>query len=213
MSADETAELEVEETEPAGEPGQMNERTAKAVLLVIMLGAVWGIVAAFPWVAYVIVGVLGTLGWQKAHGWIGRRAAAKDGEEGPEDVEVDVVAALQYLGRGGRNVLLTELRDELGVADTKTVRGLLGEARVDVRPGVRTLAGNGPGVHWDDIAALSPVGDDSHGDRCSCRSEANANANNGEQEEPGEGLRVETIGQAGAVIRDPADDHRYHRVQ
>ena len=210
MSGDQPEPEAVEEQEAAGEPRQMSDRTAKAILAVIGLGVMWGIVVAFPWVAYVLVGILACRAWDKARAWRTGRAEEEPSEEDESVAEVDIVALLQQLDR---SVLLTELRDDLGVADTKAVKALLAEAGVRWREGVRTPAGNGPGVHQDDIPAPSPVDDGSPEECCSCRSAANANANNAHEGASGEGLRVETIGQAGAVIRDPADAVRYHRVE
>jgi hypothetical protein len=196
------------ETEPAevGERGEMSERAARLVLLVVLLLAMWGIVAALPESAYVVIGVLATLGVQRVQAWrAGRREKSADDEEpGP-----DVTAALHRLVGDDRGVLLTRLRDDLGAADTKTVRALLDEAGVRVRAGVRTRAGNGPGVHADDIPAPPPTSEDG----CCCRSDANANANNGHGGEPGEGLRVERIGQSARIWRDPAEPARHHTAR
>lgn len=209
MSTDEKPESTG--AEPAGEPRQMSERTAKAILLIIAFGAIWGIVRVVPYVAYFVAGILTCRGWQKTRGWIGRRQTSGDAES--EAAEVDVVEVLQLLARGGRSVLLTELRDEIGAADTKVVKALLDEAGVRWREGVRTPAGNGPGVYHDDVPPLSPVGGGAHEGRCSCRSTANANANNADSDPPGEGLRVVPIGQAGTVVHDPADAVRHHKVR
>lgn len=194
--------------EEAAEPRQMSERTAKAILVVIAVGAMWGVVAVAPWVAYVVVGVLGTLGWQKARDWIaGRRDGRED--EAPAE-EVDIVGVLQSLAKGGRHVLLTELKTALGVADTKAVRALLDGCLIPVRAGVRTQAGNGPGVHHDDIP---PVAGGSPAGRCLCSSGANANANNEAEEGAGEGLRVVPLGTEGKIIYDPKDTVRHHKVR
>jgi hypothetical protein len=192
----------------AGEPGGMSERTARAVLVAVACGAMWGIVAVVPEAAYVVVGVFGCLGWQKARAWVVRRSGAEPDEDQAAE-EPDVVGALQHLGCGGQHVLLTELRDELGLANTKAVRALLGDHGVRVREGVRAPAGNGPGVHRDDIPTPSP---DRHSEGCCCTSDANTNANNGSREGPGEGLRVERIGTDGYIVYDPAEAVRHHRV-
>lgn len=216
MSGGETAEPEAaKEAELAGEPRQMSERTAKAILLVIVMGVMWGIVAAAPWVAYVVVGILGTLGWQKVRGWINRRQRSDDEDAGDEQEpdSLDVLIALQFLGRGGANVLLTELRKELGVADTKAVKALLDEKGVRWREGVRTPAGNGPGVHRDDIPPLSPVGGDPVEGVVVAGEDANANANNTDGEEPEEGIRVQRIGSDGYIVYEPKDIARHHRVK
>jgi hypothetical protein len=201
------------EGETAGEPGGMSERTAKAVLLVIVVGVMWGIVAAFPWLAYVIVGVLGTLGWQKARSWRARRRG-DDAEDESEDEEGwDVGEALRRLVGDDRGVLLTRLRDDLKVADTKVVKQLL-DAEGITWKAVRTARGNGPGVHVQDIpAAPSPDTGGAHGGGCCCRSGDNNNGDNSDQEEPEEGLRVVPIGTDGKIIYDPKDTIRHHAVQ
>src|SRR5690606_22666848 len=172
------------DTDTAGEQHPMADRAARLVLLAVLLLAMWGIVAVLPETAYVVVGVLATLGVQRARAWReGRRHTG--GEEPPRP---DVGAALRRLIGDDRGVLLTRLRDA---------------------PRVRTAAGNGPGVHADDIPAPPPTGEDG----CCCRSDANANANNAAGEGAGEGLRVERIGQSGYIIRDPADLIRHHEVR
>jgi hypothetical protein len=196
-----------EQAAEAGEPDGMSERAARLVLLAVLLLAMWGIVVALPETAYVVIGVLATLGWQRVQAWrAGRREdTAPDAKEpGP-----DVTAALHRLVGDDRGVLLTRLREDLGAADTKTVRALLDEAGIRVRAGVRTRAGNGPGVHADDIPAPPPTPDDG----CCCRSDANANANNGPEGEGQEGLRKEHIGQSARIWRDPAEPARHHTVR
>ncbi|NUO43751.1 MAG: hypothetical protein HOV82_17145 [Streptomyces sp.] len=212
MSAEE-ASVPQEQADEAGESGGMSERTAKAVLLVIAAGALFGVIAAFPWLAYVIVGVLGTLGWQKARSWRARRRG-DDAENEPEDeVEPDVGEALRRLVGDDRGVLLTRLRDDLKVADTKAVKALL-DAEGITWKAVRTARGNGPGVHKDDIpAAPSPDAGAVHGGGCCCRSGDNNNSDNSDQEEPEEGLRVVPIGTDGKIIYDPKDTIRHHAVQ
>jgi hypothetical protein len=202
-----TEQPEPEPQAPAAgeEPGGMSERTARLILAAVLLLAMWGIVAALPETAYVVVGVLATLGAQRAQAWrAGRREQPADEEPAP-----DVAAALRRLVGDDRGVLLTRLRDDLGVTETKTVRALLATAGIPIRAGVRTRAGNGPGVHADDIPALPPATDDG----CCCRSGANANANNGAEGETQEGLRVDRIGQSGYILRDPADTVRHHKVR
>jgi hypothetical protein len=216
MSAADTDQSE-QAADTAGERSGMSERTARVVLLLVGLGAVLGIVVAFPTLAYVIVGALLCRAWDRARAWrVGRQTRAVDGEDQEEDAEeapAGVVAALRALAEGGRHVLLTELRDAVGAPDTKAVRALLAEAGIPVRPGVRTPAGNGPGVHRTDIPAPLPADDDPQSNRCSCRSAANANANNDDQDTSGEGLRVERIGAEGRIWYRPDDRHRHHRTQ
>lgn len=199
MTAEEATETESEE---AGESGGMSERTAKAVLVVVACGALWGLVAAFPWIAYVVVGVLGCLGWQKVRGWAGRRGSA---EEDAEPEELDVVEALQHLGQKGDSVLLTQLQKRLGAADTKAVKALLDGAGVRWRDGVRTPAGNGPGVHQEDIPAPPPREETPSESGCSCSSEPTTPT-------PTTGPTVAAIGLAGVVVKDGSEVSRSHRV-
>lgn len=205
MSATETAPAE--QADDAGESGGMSERTARAILVAVLLLVMWGIVAALPETAYVIVGVLGTLAVQRARAW---RAARRSDETNPwEPVPPDISGALRRLVGDDRGVLLTVLRDDLQLPDTKAARTLLAEAGIRVRSGVRTSAGNGPGVHADDIPPAPPLPDEG----CWCRSDANANTNNGSERGGREGLRVERIGQSGYILRDPADSVRRHTVR
>lgn len=104
MSTDEELRaVEAEADEDAGESEGMSERTAKLILIGVVLLVMWGIVAVLPETAYVVTGILGALGWQKAQGWIGRR------QEGDESAGVDPgeVPATATDGR---------LRDELTIA-------------------------------------------------------------------------------------------------
>ncbi|MET8765491.1 hypothetical protein [Streptomyces sp. NPDC004658] len=186
----------------------MSERTARLILSAVAVLVMWGIVATVPEMAYVVVGIIATLGWQKAAAWrAGRRQPDGEGERQAEPP--DVGAALRRLVGDDRGVLLTRLRDDLGAADTKAVRALLDSAGIRVRAGVRTAAGNGPGVHADDIPPAPPTPEDG----CCCRSGANANGNNESGTSGREGLRVERIGQSGYILRDPADQVRHHQVR
>ncbi|MFI1287443.1 hypothetical protein ACH4VM_02845 [Streptomyces sp. NPDC020792] len=199
---------EPEETEPGG----MSERTARLILAAVLLLAMWGIVAAVPETAYIVVGVLLCLAWQRAAGWLARRR--QDDEDGPAAEEApDVAAALRRLVGDDNGVLLTALRDHLKLPGTKAVRGLLDAAGIRVRAGVRTRMGNGPGVHQDDIPAPSPTESGAHDPGCCCRSGNNTNANNAPEDPSQKGLRVEPIGHAGAIVRDPADATRHHQVR
>ncbi|MFB7115280.1 hypothetical protein [Streptomyces sp. NPDC056190] len=128
----------------------MSDRAARLILTAVLLFAMWGIVAAVPETAYVVVDVLLCLGRQRAARWIARR---RQGDEPAAEEIPDVAAALRRLVGDDRGVLLTTLRDELKACDTKTVRALLDAARIRVRAGVRTRTGNGLGVHQDDIPA------------------------------------------------------------
>lgn len=198
------------DTEEADEPGEGSELAAKVVLAAVAIGAVWGLVVAFPWIAYVLIGAGLAVGWQRAAAWARARKESEEGQA--EEEQPDIVGALRQLGQKGDHVLLTQLRKQLGAADTKAVRKLLKAEKIRVRAGVRTPAGNGPGVHKDDIPAAPPEVGGGHGEGCCCRSGNNANANNRPGEGPGEGLRVVPIGTDGKIIYDPADTIRHHSV-
>ncbi|MFJ2568163.1 hypothetical protein ACIO02_35460 [Streptomyces sp. NPDC087568] len=190
----------------------MSERTARLILVAVLLLAMWGIVAAVPETAYVVVGVLLCLGWQRAAGWLARRRQADEEElTVDEPAAPDVAAALRTLSGDGHHVLLTQLQKAVGAPDTKAVRALLKAAGIRVRGGVRASAGNGPGVHRDDIPPAPPTesGDPSEG--CCCRSGNNANANNDDGEGSEEGIRVRRT-DGGFVFYDLADPHQHHRV-
>ncbi|MEU6649495.1 hypothetical protein ABZ904_08610 [Streptomyces sp. NPDC046900] len=191
------SDTETEPTAEPGEPGPGAQRAARITLYAVGALAMWGIVAALPEVAYVVVGVLGCLAWQRTRAWWAhRRAAADEAEAAP-----DVVAALWAVAGTGRNVLLTELRNELGVGDTKVVRALLGEAGVPVRSGVRTVAGNGPGVHRDDLPAL-PL-----------PRSAPPESGVGAVQEPTPTPTTEPLGLAGVVVKDGSETSRRYRVR
>ncbi|MFI1701971.1 hypothetical protein ACH419_39325 [Streptomyces bobili] len=208
MSTEETTETE---PEAAAEPGGMSERTAKAILALVAIGAVWGIVAVWPEIAYIIVGAIGLCGWQKAGAWLRkRRGEPAEGEQ--ERAKPDVAAALRRLIRDDKGVLLTRLRDDLKLPDTKAVKALLDEAGIPWKPS-RTRDGNGPAVRKEAIPpAPSPAVSDPHGDGCCCRSGDNDNGNNGRGETPGEGIRVQRT-DGGLIIYDLSDTQRHHRVK
>jgi hypothetical protein len=191
---------QAEETEEtAGEEDDEPSRAAKLVVVVVFTVIVWRVVVALPMVAYVIVGILGTLGWQQLRA---RRAARDDASEAKKESEQpDVGEALRRLIRDDKGVLLTVLRDDLKLPDTKAVKSLLKAEGIPFKAG-RTREGNGPSVRREDIpAAPSPVAPHSHGEGCCCRSGDNGNSNNGHGEGAGEGIRVEHIGNSGQILR------------
>ncbi|MEU6497550.1 hypothetical protein ABZ890_45595 [Streptomyces sp. NPDC046984] len=194
MSADEPPEQAAEEP---GKPGPGAQRAARITLFVVGTLAVWGIVAALPEIAYVIVGILGCLGWQRIHAWWVHRHE----DDEPAGAAPDVAAALWAVAGTGRSVLLTELRDELGVGDAKVVRALLGEAGVPVRSGVRTVAGNGPGVHRDDLPAPPPP------------RLASPESGVGAGQEPTPTPTTEALGLAGVVVKDGSETSRRYRIR
>jgi hypothetical protein len=112
--------------------------------------------------------------------------ASEAGEEPEDGGEVeyltrdDAVELLWDLVGDGRGVLLTVLRNALQWETTKEVRDFLTDEDIPVRAGVRTVAGNGPGVHRDDFPPLpSPVDELSPVGVVAAGEDANANANNG----------------------------------
>ncbi|MDI9885329.1 hypothetical protein QMZ92_13225 [Streptomyces sp. HNM0645] len=204
MSADAPAE------QPAGEE-QGSRLAGGCVAAALVGGGLFALVRAAPESAYVLIGAAGTVGVQRARAWTARRREPAAEVEQPEPV--DILATLHETAADGESVLLTQIQKAAGLPDTRAVRGLLKAAGVRVRAGVRTPAGNGPGVHHKDIPPpLSPDSGTPSG-RCLCSSGANANANNEPTEGAREGLRVEPIGQAGARIIDPNEAHRRHEVR
>ncbi|WP_405554311.1 hypothetical protein [Streptomyces sp. NBC_01171] len=194
----------------AGESEEGSDRGVRVAAVVVALVIVWRLVVVFPYVAYVIVGVLVCLGWQRAGGWLARRRTPAAEEEQAAE-QPDVGAALRRLVGDDNGVLLTRLRDDLKLPDTKVVKRLLDDAGVSWKA-VRTPRGNGPGVHVKDIpAAPSPASADAHGDGCCCRSGDNANSDNADGEGPREGVRVDrTLGFT--RLFDPGDAARFHKI-
>ncbi|MET7475088.1 hypothetical protein ABZT17_12105 [Streptomyces sp. NPDC005648] len=200
MSATQQPEPETAEPE---EPGEQYERTARLVLILVAGLALWGLLAAFPYLAYVMVGVLGTVGWQRARSWFVARGN-EPAEPEQETPALDVGEALRRLVGNDNGVLLTRLRDDLKLPDTKRVKALL-DAEDITWKAVRTPHGNGPGVHKGDIPAdPSPVTTDAHGNGCCCRSGDNNNTDNSDRPRAGEGIRVERTDD-GLLIYDLAE--------
>lgn len=180
-------------------------RVAGGCVLAVALAAAGGVAVVHPEAAYFVTGLVAAAGYRKAHGWItARRAAGDEAEE-----SVDIVGVLQDLAADGSHVRLTQLQAAAGLPDTKAVRALLSEAGIPVRTGVRAAGKNGPGVHRDDVPPLPDSDRDTPSEGCSCRSDANTNANNGEPGAPREELSVEAIGQAGALVRVESERRQY----
>lgn len=199
MSAGEE-HAETPETEEAGERRQMSERAAKAILALVAAGAVWGLVAAFPEIAYVIVGIMATLGWQK-----GRRRFAQHRQEPADEPgektelpEAEVIRALHFLA--APNVFLSGLAAELCLS-VEATRAVLEALGIRVRRAVRVGDTTGVGVHKDDIPPLphpspeTPVGAVDQG-----------------QPTNQHGLRIERT-DGGLIIYDLADTHRHQPIQ
>lgn len=218
-----TAEPEHEEQpEPAEEAPEQPEggRVAGAVLLVAVVGfAGHRLIVAAPELLYAAGGAAATLGTQRARkAWAdlrdarAERAETKASEE-QQTVQVELLPHLQALSKNGtENVLLTRLQAAAGLPDTKAVRALLKATKGPAPRGVRTPHGNGPGIHMDDIPPAPPPVAVPPVEGCCCRSGDNDNANNAPEKGVGEGFRVVPIGQAGAVVHDPADVQRHHPV-
>lgn len=116
-------------------------------------------------------------------------------EEAPEEAEEAplspspeaVIRALHHLFAGGSGVLHTALAQHLGLADTRAAKRVLDEAGIPHRQGVRTPAGNGPGIHHQDFPPLPLAQGSPQGARVVPGQDANANTNNAANA-PGEGL-------------------------
>ncbi|MFD7884077.1 hypothetical protein ACFV3N_16760 [Streptomyces bauhiniae] len=194
----------------AGESGEESSLGARVVTVVVMLVILWRLIVVFPYVAYVIVGVLGCLSWQRASGWLARRRTPVTEEE-QEAEQPNVAAALRDLVGDDRAVLLTVLRDHLRLPDTKAVKALLDAEGIPWKPS-RTREGNGPAVRKEAIPpAPSLDASDTHGGGCCCRSGDNDNDNNTGGGGSREGVRV-VRSQTGVTIYDLADTERHHKI-
>ncbi|WP_019548588.1 hypothetical protein [Streptomyces sulphureus] len=127
------------------------------------------------------------------------KPAVAPAEESPEPADQapadpsrdDVIRALHQLVGEGRGVLLTTLRQHLSLPDTRAVRRVLGECSITIRTGVRAEAGNGPGVHRDDVPPLPSPQGSPQGPGVVAGQTANANANNAANA-PEEGMRADS---------------------
>ncbi|MFF5029234.1 hypothetical protein ACFY2J_34125 [Streptomyces collinus] len=198
--------------ETAGESDEQGSgRGSLVVLMVVALVAAWRVIVAFPYVAYFVAGVLATVGLQTARARWGKGRQDDDGHD-DEAEQPDVGETLRRLVGDDKGVLLTALRDDLKLPDTKHVKALLKAAGIPWKA-VRTREGNGPAVHREAIPpAPSPLAADTHGDGCCCRSDENSNSNNSGGEGPEKGIRVERI-DGGIRIYDLDDNHRHHTVE
>ncbi|MCI0386652.1 hypothetical protein [Streptomyces sp. CNQ085] len=176
----------------------MSERTARIILTGVLLLAMWGIVAALPEVAYVVVGVLGCLGWQRARSWLTARRdePGEDGAEAPAGGPgvPELVAAMHDLA--DPHVHLSALAQALGFGkDTAPVRRLLAEAGVPTKA-VRMSGRTSTGV---DRAAFPPLPSppfDAPESVVAAGQSNNSNSNNALVVERGEGM---------TIIREPVE--------
>ncbi|MGW6459125.1 hypothetical protein ACWF94_24915 [Streptomyces sp. NPDC055078] len=137
----------------------------------------------------------------------------EDPEEGEEEAQAapsheDVIRALHYLYRGGSGVLNTALAQHLQLPHTRALKEVLTEVGITPRPGVRTPAGNGPGVHRDDFPPLPFSQKDPQGSGVAAGQTANVNANNAESGPEGLGVRgnvwtAEEVAQGYRWLQDP----------
>ncbi|MDT6983737.1 hypothetical protein ACFSUJ_12185 [Streptomyces lusitanus] len=192
---------EPEETS-TGEPGPGSERAARLVLAGVLLLAMWGIVAVLPETAYVVVGVLGTIGCQKARSWLRRRRGhdQDDDPDEPSDEQRETVGeTLHRLAEP--HVFLADFATARGLS-TDTARAVLEALDIRVRRAVRNGSRTGVGVHRDDIPPLprtpppAPVGAVDQG-----------------QPTNQHGVRVERTETGGYRIFDLDDHHRHHDLR
>jgi len=191
----------LDEATAPGEPSAMSERTAQAALLLVALGAVWGIVAAWPEVAYVIVGILATCGWQKVRSWTrGRRASDTfEVQAAGEPAAETVTQTLHRLA--APHVFLADFAAARGLSKD-AARAVLEALGITVRRAVRNGSRTGVGVHKDDLPPLprpSQKGPDSGVDQ-------------GQPTNQQSGVRIERT-DGGMIIYDLTETRRHQRVQ
>ena len=183
----------------------MSERTAKVILVVIAVGALWGIVAAAPWVAYVVVGIIADRSWLKARGWIARR----HGDEDTQDDEETEAAAVETwrvptfhelcesLARVGTpHAHIAVLAHDLATTPER-VREALDACGVPVEAVRMQGRGSSTGVKGGALPVPRSV--------VGAGQATNNDNNNASGEGSEKGLSVEDIGLAGTIIREPAE--------
>ncbi|MFI9824442.1 hypothetical protein ACIHFC_28920 [Streptomyces sp. NPDC052013] len=188
-------------------PGRFAGGCVAVILVGVLVLVLKATVSAAPYVAYFVAGILATLAVQKVRLWLGGRRG-EAGEQPEEAPAPDIAEALRRLVGDDRGVLLTRLRDDLKLPNTKAVKTLLKAAGIPWKA-VRTREGNGPAVHRDAIPpAPSPLAADAHAPGCCCRSGDNANSNNSSGELGEKGIRVERT-DGGLIIHDLSETHRH----
>ncbi|MFF9124373.1 hypothetical protein ACF09J_13865 [Streptomyces sp. NPDC014889] len=186
------------ESGPAGESDGMSERTARLVLTTVLLLAIWGIVAAVPEAAYVVVGVLLCLGWQRTTAWLARRRQTDDGQEpDDEDHGEAVVEVLHQLA--DPHVFLADFATATGLSKDEA-RGALEALHLPVRRAVRNGTRTGVGVHRDDLPPLPPHSSPAPVDGVDQGQPTNQQS-----------VRIKRT-DGGVVLYDLADVHRHHRL-
>jgi hypothetical protein len=220
VSADEAQEQEVDEAEAPGESDGMNERTAKLILAFVALAGLAAIVIVFPYVAYFVAGIMACRGWQKARGWIEQRRSDED-EAGQTEAGETVAGAAETwrvptfhelcesLARVGTpHAHIAVLAHDLGTTPER-VREALDACGVQVEAVRMQGRGSSTGVKGDALPTPRPT----LGGVVGAGQHANNDNNNSPGADPEKGLRVERIGQAGAIVHDPAESVRHHQVR
>lgn len=187
------------------EPQEQPSKLAGGCVLTIAAGAAAAVAYAVPETGYFVAGLLTAATVRKARAWTaGRRH--DDNLEQPLLTPGDVIAAMHQLA--APHVHLALLAEELDTT-TQDLRTVLEEMGVPVAGGVRMKgAGVSTGVRAADIPPLSPAASRLREPALT----SNNNSNNIPESGPREGFRVEPIGQAGAVVHDPAEAHRHQTV-
>jgi hypothetical protein len=166
MSANEEPEaVEAEVDEGAGESEGMSERTAKLLLLTVLLLAMWGIIAAAPWVAYVVVGILLDRGWLKARDWQAQRGSSEEEAEAAESPAAGSLSLARELtialhAVGAPHAHISALAEHLN-APAERVRDALDEVGIPRSGGVRMKGRKvavSPGVKRGDFPPLPSPG-------------------------------------------------------
>ena len=127
-------------------------------------------------------------------------------EEPPFPSLDDVRASLARVGTPHAH--LAVLAADLGVTPDR-LRDVLAEWDIPVRAVRMQGRGTSTGVKAGTLLDLSAAPDGV----VAAGQPSNNNSNNAPADEAREGLRVEPIGQAGAVVRDPADAVRHHDLK
>lgn len=161
------------------------ERLARLAAATVVCWIVGGVALAERRALWVLLAAWCLTAWVAGRSDEDAEEQAEDEEQpGPGPAEMaDIVTELGH----GTGVLLTRIRDQLLEEyegrgwTTKDVRALLAEAGVRVREGVRVSgAGNGPGVHREDVPApLSPAPSGPPVGVVAAGQDTNANTNNG----------------------------------
>lgn len=125
-------------------------------------------------------------------------------EDPPQPDPQDVVDLVRDVIGSDNGALLTGLCRPLHAGGTRAVREVLASAGIRVREGVRTAAGNGPGVHRDDVPPALPSSAAAPAGPVLAGEPANTNTNNTLRVQSREGM---------TIISDPADRHRTHTLK